>query len=69
MTSESHYCESHWYLGLGGNTLVSPFYTRALHIGISRCNLNGTGFPPYMDMAGSPSQSVMSKGSAIRICN
>ena len=54
MTSNSHYCESSWYLGLVNNTLVSPFYTRYLHVVINRCNLTGPGFPSYMDMSGIP---------------
>ena len=55
MNSNSHYCESRWYLGLGRNVLVSPFYNWALHVVINRCRLTGTGFPPYLDMAGTPS--------------
>ena len=55
MTSDSHYCESHWYLGLGGNALASPFYTEALHVVINSCRLSGPGLPPYVDMAGTPS--------------
>ena len=42
--NESNYCESRWYIGLDGNTLVSPFYTRDLHVVINMCRLIGT-FP------------------------
>ena len=56
MTSNPHYCESHRYLVLGGNALVSPFYTRDLHVLINRCRLTGT-FPTYVDMAGTSSLS------------
>ena len=55
MTSVSQYCESRWYLGLDGKYLVSPFYTRDLHVGINRCNSTGPGFFPFMDMAVTPS--------------
>ena len=55
MTGNSHYCDSRWYLGLGGNALASPFYTRYLNVGINMCNLTGPSFLPYMDMAGNPS--------------
>ena len=57
MTSDSHYCESLWYLGIGRNILVSPFYTRYLHVVINRRELTGPGFPLYMDMVGIPSLS------------
>ena len=52
MTINSHYCESRWYLVLGGDALVSPLYNRALHVLINRCKLTGPSFPTYMDMAG-----------------
>ena len=57
INSNSHYFESRWYIGLGGNALVSPFYTSDLHVGINRCKLTGPGFLPYMDMAGTSSLS------------
>ena len=46
ITSDSHYCDSRWYLVFGGNALVSPFYTIDLQILINRCKLIGDGFPP-----------------------
>ena len=61
MTSDSHYCESRWYIRLGGNTLVSPFYTRDLHDVINRCKLTGPGFPPYINMVGTPSLAPASE--------
>ena len=54
ITSNSYYCESRWYLGLDGNALVSPFYTRDLNIGINRCKWTGPGFLPFMDISGTP---------------
>ena len=42
MTSNSLYCESRWYLGLGRNALVSPFYTRDLQVATNRCRLTGS---------------------------
>ena len=54
MTINSHYCESHWYIGLGRNTIVLPFYTRYLHVVINRCKLTGPGFLPYVDMLVTP---------------
>ena len=41
MTSDSQYLDSRGYLGFGWNALVSPFYTRALHVVIDRCRLTG----------------------------
>ena len=42
MTSNSQYLDSRVYLGFGWNALVSPFYTRALHVVINRCRLTGS---------------------------
>ena len=53
MTNESHYCESRWYIGLDGNTLVSPFYTRSLHVVINMWRLTGT-FPAICGYGGKP---------------
>ena len=53
-TSDSHYCESHWYTGLGVNAFISPLYTRVLQVVINRCRLTGP-FLPYVDMAGTTS--------------
>ena len=41
MTSGSIYCDSRWYLVLGGNAFVLPFDTRYLHVLINRCRLAG----------------------------
>ena len=57
MTSESHYCESRWYIGLGGNNLVSPFYTRSLHVVINRCRLTGP-FPAICGYGVNPKSSI-----------
>ena len=54
MTSDLYYCESRWYIVLGGNALVSPFNSRDLHDVINRCKLTGPGFLPYVVMAGTP---------------
>ena len=55
MTINSHYCESRWYLVLGGNALVSPLYNRDLRILINRCKLTGPSFPPFAGLTGTPS--------------
>ena len=55
ITSDSHYCDSIWYIGIGGNDSVSPFYTRDFHVGINMCRLTGPGFPPYVYIVGTQS--------------
>ena len=55
MTINSHYCESRWYLVLGGDALVSPLYNRDLRVLINRCKLTGPSFLTYMDIAETPS--------------
>ena len=56
MTSNSHYCESRWYLGLGRNDLDSLFYTRDLHIIINMGRLTGP-FPAICGYVGNPKSS------------
>ena len=58
MTSNSQYCESNWYIGLGGNDLVSSFYTWALNVVINWCKLTDIGFLSYVDMAITPSLEI-----------
>ena len=69
ITSNSHYFESRWYIGLGGNALVSPFYTRALQVLINRCRLTGPGLPPYVDMEGTPSLATIDSSTKYHFYN
>ena len=61
MTGDSHCFELRWYLRLGGNALISPFYNRDLHVVINRCRLTRPGFPPYVDIVGTPILAPKSK--------
>ena len=57
MISDSLYCESRWYIGLGGNVLVSLFYTRYLQVVINSCRLTGS-FIIICGYGGNPKSST-----------